>query len=150
MYCFAAGEMRNSPAARVFAPGDCGKREVGFRTAAKRKKTMKSWWKVLTAVIVCGTLGTYASAASYGEYHARHSINARQREQQRRISQGIENGSLSRREAGRLEREQYRFGREEARLRQGGLTTRERDRLEDQQDRMSRQIYRQKHDRDRR
>ena len=109
---------------------------------------MKSWWKVLAAVIVCGALGTYASAASYGEHHARHSINARQHQQQDRIAQGVRSGSLSAREAGRLEREQYRFNREEARLRQGGLTPRERDRLEDQQDRMSRQIYRQKHDGD--
>ncbi len=111
---------------------------------------MKTWWKVLAAVIVCGALGTYASAASYGEYHARHRINARQREQQKRIAQGVQSGTLSPREAARLENEQARFSREEARLRQGGLTPRERDRLEDQQDRMSRQIYREKHDHDNR
>jgi hypothetical protein len=107
---------------------------------------MKSWWKVLAAVIVCGALGTYASAATRGEYHARHSINARQHQQQGRIAQGVRSGSLNPREASRLEREQSRFDQEEARLRQGGLSPRERDRLEDQQDRMSRQIYRQKHD----
>ncbi|MBI2678586.1 MAG: hypothetical protein HYX28_07370 [Candidatus Koribacter versatilis] len=114
---------------------------------------MKTWGRMLGLMIVCGALAGYASAEGYNynggrrEWKQRHSINARQERQQDRIARGIANGSLSPREASRLEREQARFGREEARLRQGGLSPRERDRLEDQQDRFSRQIYRERRDR---
>lgn len=105
---------------------------------------------VMVMLLLSGLAADASPATNGGEWRARHNINARQREQQRRIGQGVQSGQLSAREAARLEREQYRFNREEARLRQGGLTRRERDRLEDQQDRMSRQIYRQKHDHDNR
>jgi hypothetical protein len=112
---------------------------------------MKTLGRAAAAVILCGALASYASAAgttgaNMSERRARHSINARQREQQRRIGQGVENGSLTPREAQRLGREQARFNRQEARLRQGGLSPRERERLEDEQDRLSRQIYHQRHD----
>jgi hypothetical protein len=105
---------------------------------------------VMVTLLVSGLTADASAATNGGEWRARHSINRRQHEQRERIGEGIENGRLSPREAARLEREQYRFNREEARLRQGGLTRRERERLEDQQDRMSRQIYREKHDHDRR
>ena len=113
---------------------------------------MNTLGKVAAAIMLTGALAGYASAegttgANHNrEWRARHSINARQREQQKRIGEGVENGSLTPREAQRLEREQAQFNRQEARLRQGGLSPRERERLEDEQDRLSRQIYREKHD----
>ena len=112
---------------------------------------MKSLGKVLATIVLCGAGAGYASAATNNvrhnrEWRARHSIDARQENQQDRIAQGINNGSLTSREASRLEREQARINKQEARLRQGGLTSRERGRLEDEQDRLSRQIYREKHD----
>ena len=113
---------------------------------------MKTLGKAVAAIVVCGALAGYASAADYDggnhrrERRDRHSINQRQRQQQRRIGEGVENGSLTPREAQRLEREQAQFSRQEARLRQGGLNPRERERLEDEQDKLSRQIYHQKHD----
>jgi len=112
---------------------------------------MTTLGKAAAAIMLCGALASTASAAgttgpNINERRARHSINARQREQQKRIGEGVENGSLTPREAQRLEREQARFSQQEARLRQGGLSPRERERLEDEQDRLSRQIRNQKHD----
>ena len=112
---------------------------------------MKIWTKMFAGVIICGGLVMSASAATaprHSERWDRYHINQRQQNQQQRISQGIQSGQLTPREAQRLENEQYRFNREEQRFRSSGdgLSWRERNRLEEQQDRMSRQIYRQKHD----
>ena len=76
-------------------------------------------------------------------------INQRQERQQQRIFRGIGSGELNARETYRLERQQARINRYEARSRAdgGGLGWRERYRLERMQDRASRNIYRQKHDR---
>ena len=103
--------------------------------------------KAMGAMLLTGALLASASAVTNtsGEYR-RHGINARQHRQQERIAQGIRSGELTPHEAARLEREEYRFAREERRLREDGLTPRERARLERQESRMSRQIYRQKHD----
>jgi len=76
-------------------------------------------------------------------------IEQRENEQQKRINQGIENGSLTPNEAARLEKEQAKFERVENRYRESGdrLTMREREKLYRDQNRMSHDIYRQKHDR---
>ena len=77
------------------------------------------------------------------------SVNARQREQQQRIREGLRSGELTRREAGRLEAEESRIRRNEAQARRSGgqFTPRERARIERQLNHSSRDIYRQKHDR---
>jgi hypothetical protein len=76
-------------------------------------------------------------------------VNARQHEQQQRIREGIRSGELTRREARRLEAEEWRIRRNEALARRSGgqFTPRERYRIERQLNRSSRDIYRQKHDR---
>ncbi len=75
-------------------------------------------------------------------------VNQRQNHQQVRIAGGISKGSLTAHEAVRLERQQVRIARYEARSRAdgGGLNRIERIRVEALQDRASRNIYRQKHD----
>ncbi len=75
-------------------------------------------------------------------------INQRQNHQQHRIAKGINNGSLTAREASRLEHQQARIDRYETRSRadDGGLDRTERLRLHNMQNRASRNIYRQKHD----
>ena len=75
-------------------------------------------------------------------------INQRQGHQQHRIWSGVRAGQLNAREAVRLERQQARIARYEARGRADGpgLTRTERLRLERMQDRASRNIYRQRHD----
>jgi hypothetical protein len=73
----------------------------------------------------------------------------RQREQQKRIGEGIENGSLNAREAGRLEHQEAHVNREVARDRAangGTLTPAERAKVNRQQNHESKRIYRQKHD----
>lgn len=90
------------------------------------------------------SLGALASAMP-----AEARINQRQGNQQHRIWRGVGNGELTARETYRLQRQQGRIARYEARSRADGpgLTGRERYRLERMQDRASRNIYRQKHDR---
>jgi hypothetical protein len=79
------------------------------------------------------------------------SINNRERRQQKRIRQGVRSGSLTRREAARMERQQARTHRIEARAKSDGrITARERARLQVRENRTSRHIYRQKHDAQRR
>jgi hypothetical protein len=75
-------------------------------------------------------------------------INKRQNHQQQRIAGGISSGSLTAREAARLERQQAGIARYEARSRADGpgLTRVERARIEAMQDRASVSIRRQKRD----
>jgi hypothetical protein len=75
-------------------------------------------------------------------------INQRQQHQQERIAKGLHNGSLTAREAVRVERQQTHIARYEARSRAdgGGLNFNERARIEALQDRASRTIHNQKHD----
>jgi hypothetical protein len=139
----ACGE-RQASAAEALPEFDCNIERTG-------EIHMNTLGKYAAAVVLCGALVGSASAANYEggrhERRERHNINQRQRNQQHRIGEGIENGSLNPREAARLERAEARFNRQEARLRQGGLSRRERARLENEQDRLSRRIYREKHDR---
>lgn len=75
-------------------------------------------------------------------------IDARQAEQDRRIDQGVQSGSLTAQEAARLEQGQAAVQRAENRaLADGTVTRRERAHIENLQDRQSERIYRQKHDR---
>jgi len=76
-------------------------------------------------------------------------INSRQENQQDRIGQGIQNGSLTPGEATRIENNEKRMSAEEARMRAangGKLTAADRAKLDRQQAHLSKQIYNQKHD----
>lgn len=75
-------------------------------------------------------------------------INQRRERQQQRIGQGIRSGSLTPREAARLERQEARLNREIRWMKSDGrFTAGERARVHRQQDQLSRHIYHQKHDR---
>ncbi len=75
-------------------------------------------------------------------------VDQRQANQERRIDQGVASGSLTEREARRLDRGQERVERIENRAKADGVVTgRERARLHQAQDVQSRRIYNQKHDR---
>jgi hypothetical protein len=91
---------------------------------------------------ICGSL-TFATAA---EAHSR--INQRQYDQHQRIAQGVHSGSLTRREAYHLKRDQARIAQYEAQSRRDGrgLTRHERARIEAMQDRASGRISWQKRD----
>ena len=76
-------------------------------------------------------------------------VDQRHYDQQRRIDQGVRSGALTGHEARRLERQQGRIDRTEARMRHrngGYLTGAQRARLERRENHASRAIYRQKHD----
>lgn len=74
-------------------------------------------------------------------------IDRRERHQQRRIRNGVRSGSLTRREAVRLERQQARTHAQEAAAKSDGVVTgKERRHLRRREARTSRHVYRQKHD----
>lgn len=74
-------------------------------------------------------------------------INQRKDNQQQRIGQGVENGSLTAGEASRLEKKETKINREENRMKaDGNFTAAERARVRKQQAGLSKQIYNQKHD----
>lgn len=74
-------------------------------------------------------------------------IDQRAQNQQNRIAAGVSDGSLTPREAARLERNQARIERMENRAAADGtITPRERRRLARAQDANSRAIYRERHD----
>src|SRR5437870_13081428 len=75
-------------------------------------------------------------------------IQERKENQQDRIGEGVENGSLTAGEAGRLERQESRLNQEGRRMRAtngGKLTAADRAKLNRQQNRLSKEIYQQKH-----
>jgi hypothetical protein len=75
-------------------------------------------------------------------------VDRRERRQQQRIDQGVQNGSLNPNEAAHLERRDAHIDREVARDRAkngGTLTPGERRKVERQENRTSRAIYREKH-----
>ncbi len=95
----------------------------------------------LLAILAAVTIGSPAEAFPRG-------INHRQYRQQRRIDQGVQNGSLTTGEQTRIDRRESKLNNQEARMRAsgGGLSRRERRRLQAEQTGLSHNIYRQKHD----
>jgi hypothetical protein len=80
---------------------------------------------------------------------AQNEVTQRQRNQQKRIGNGVQNGSLTPAETARLERQEAAIHHEvktERKANGGKLTAHERRRVNRQQNRESRRIYRQKHD----
>ncbi len=94
---------------------------------------------MVAAILLLGGAGL-ASSASAG-------VEAREAGQRERIHRGVEDGSLTRREAHRLGHEQVRIERTERRFRHndGHLGPRERVVLQRMQSRSSRHIARAKH-----
>lgn len=75
-------------------------------------------------------------------------VDQRQANQEQRIDQGVASGSLTQREANRLDRGQQHVDNMENRAKADGVVTRgERARLHQAQEVQSRRIYTQKHDR---
>jgi hypothetical protein len=77
----------------------------------------------------------------------KQTIEQRKENQQQRIGEGVENGSLTAGEASRLERKEAAINKEEKNMKSdGNFTPAERARIRHQQNVMSRRIYKQKHD----
>ena len=79
---------------------------------------------------------------------ADNEVNERQRNQQKRIGEGVENGSLTPGETARLEKQEAAIHHEvktERKANGGTLTAKERRQVNRQQNRESARIYRAKH-----
>ena len=76
------------------------------------------------------------------------SVNARRERQQKRIGEGVENGSLTAGETAKLESKETKLAKEEARMKKSGgqLTPAEKAKLEKQENKLSKDIAAQKHD----
>ena len=115
-------------------------------------------------VLAAASVAVPAAAQSYGHNNDRghdrghqnagygnwQSINQRQAQLDRRIDQGVRNGSLSRREATRLRGEFNSLQRLEVSYRRGGLSVRERADLDRRFDRLSASIRYERRDNDNR
>jgi hypothetical protein len=78
---------------------------------------------------------------------AQSTINERERRQQGRIVEGVKDGELTKHETKKLEKQQAKIHRLEAKAKSDGeFTAKERARIQEKQDKASRQIYKQKHD----
>ena len=97
--------------------------------------------KALAAIAIVLPTLAFAQAKTPG-------IDQRQANQERRIDQGVASGSLTQREANRLERGQQHVDNMENRAKADGVVTRqERARINQAQNVQSERIYAQKHDR---
>lgn len=100
---------------------------------------------MLTALLGASSL---SAAARTPPPQSTPGIDRREHRQQRRIRRGYRRGSLTRREAARLERREAGVRRAEWRARADGRVTRgERRRINRRLNRLNRGIYRQRHDR---
>jgi hypothetical protein len=76
-------------------------------------------------------------------------IKDRKENQQKRIGNGVENGSLTPKEAARLEHKEAGLNKEirhDRKVNGGNLTNKEKAQVNRQQNRLSKDIYKQKHD----
>src|SRR4051812_28635498 len=97
--------------------------------------------------LASNTIAAALSLAFCGAAFAQAGSVQRDVNQQQRIEQGLQSGSLNTREAARLENEESRVQRDQARAMQDGkLSPAEKARLAREQNQVSRDIYREKHD----
>ena len=90
----------------------------------------------ITALFIGSTQGLYAEDR----------VDERQQNQEQRIEQGVQSGSLTEKEANRLQRGQARIDAAEAKAEADGVVNpKEKRRLERMQDRQSKEIRRLKH-----
>jgi hypothetical protein len=93
-------------------------------------------------IIIATIVMTIAGSAFAGR------IGYRERNQQKRIAEGIESGQLNAREVAKLEKQEARLNYEVRDFREdngGKLTAREKAKVNRQQNQLSREIYRYKH-----
>ena len=82
-----------------------------------------------------------------GNFLLAGTVNQRERHQQRRITHGVRDGELTANEARKLEKEQSKIHRDEAKAKADGVfTPKERAKIQREQDRASRDIYKETHD----
>jgi hypothetical protein len=118
----------------------------GDFTAAERAKVQRQQSAVSTQIYNQKHDAQHQSAG-------RGEVETRDRAQQKRVGEGIENGSLTAGEAAKLESKNAKLQQEEHKLRAkngGTLDAHDKAKVNRQQNRMSKNIYSQKHDAQRR
>jgi len=106
---------------------------------------------VAAAAALCAPLAIAQDATSTTPTTAttkpKYTINERKQNQQQRIGEGVENGSLTANEAAHIEKQETRLNQEEKVLKSDGtLSAADRAKLQNQQNKLSSEIYNQKHD----
>jgi hypothetical protein len=97
--------------------------------------------------IAATTVGALVSVAAWAQQGNPSEVVQRDINQQQRIESGLKSGQLTTKEAGKLEREEARIDRLEAKdLSKGPLTPKEQTQINRMEDKVSRDIYREKHD----
>jgi len=99
--------------------------------------------KMFLTMAAAGLLLSSIASADEGK------IKERKENQQKRIGNGIENGSLTPKEAARLEHKETGLNKEirhDRKVNGGNLTNKEKAQVNRQQNRLSKDIYKQKHD----
>lgn len=106
---------------------------------------------IMTVAALTAVLCGFAMESQAGPGTRDPRVNARQHHQHERIAQGVRSGELTRRETRKVVEQQRDIRQlERAYKSDGKLTARERADLHHEQNQASRQIYRQKHDEQRR
>lgn len=108
---------------------------------------MKISAKFLTALMFVVPLFVVAQSVQAEDSTATPGIDKRQANQEKRIQQGVDSGSLNKREAARLERGEKRIEKMEEKAKADGkVTPQERARLQHAENQQSKRIYKEKHD----
>ncbi len=115
---------------------------------------MKKLILIATAAALCAPMAMAQDASTTtttttSTAKPKYTINQRKQNQQQRIGDGVENGSLTAGEAASLEKKETRLNQEEKNMKaadDGHLTAADRAKLQRQQDNLSKQVYNQKHD----
>lgn len=103
--------------------------------------------KRIGAVVTSGFLSLLVSGVALAGPTGDPGIQQRERNQERRIEQGVKKGQLTPREAGKLETEQAKIKQDEERMKADGKLTRaERKKLKREQRSASKHIQQERHD----
>ena len=100
----------------------------------------------MNALLLGASVATLSRPALAQE-EGKGTINQRRENQQDRIGEGVENGTLTPKETARLEHKQSALNKEiRTERKEGPLTPKDRRQINRQQNQLSRGIYRTKHD----
>ena len=94
------------------------------------------------------TLGAFLAIGGFAADKAK----VRQKNQQKRINQGVKSGELTKKEVLKIEAKEAKLHREIRKDRRdgGGLTPKERAKINKKQNKLSKEIYKDKHDKQKR
>lgn len=117
-------------------------------------KEIRRYIVLAAAAAICVPAALAQSATSPATATAttpapKYTINQRKDNQQQRIGNGVENGSLTAGETSHIEKQESNLNKEEHVMRaedNGKLTAADRAKLNNQENRLSKEIYNQKHD----